>query len=206
MSIINEALKKAENLKKPESSPVMPPEKVFEPFRGIVPEEKTITPEDKIKVIPRPIVKKGTVVKKKASLGWFLLPAALAGIVVVAFLVFKYGSSIDIPLAGNSPKPSVSLPAPAQPVSPESAPQAKPDGNLITNLFNWASESKTSGMLDSRQFVLTGISNSGGTRAAIVNNEVVEEGASIGGARVISITDDKVDLQAGNKTVTLTLD
>ncbi|MDD5085059.1 MAG: hypothetical protein PHE61_03320 [Candidatus Omnitrophica bacterium] len=206
MSIINEALKKAGNVNKPEPPSLMPLEKVFEPFRGVTPEEKTIVPEDKIKVSPRPAVTKSPAVKKKANFGWLLPSVVLAGIVIVALLVFKYGSSIYIPLAGDSPKSNISLPSPAQPVSSESALQAKPETNLMSNLFNLKPEPKPAETLGNRQFLLTGISNSGGSRAAIINGEVVEESGSVDGARVISITDREVDLQTRDKTITLTLD
>jgi len=212
MSIINEALKRAEAEKKQETK-VSTKQNVFEPFRGVAVEE---APPVIKKKAPAPsfVPKKeiSTLQKAKRKYNWLLPMLVILG---MAAIVFRAIGPVYIPLDGIKPatKPFTKGEV-SQKKSVWGAPlrsmQQKDAGVLDTVVSETSdgyaegtapltySRSPVSLSYQRPNFTLTGISNLGGFRSAIINSRVVEEGDTVDGAEVIAISARKVRMKIGN--------
>ena len=132
----------------------------------------------------------------------------VAAVFVLGLLIAKFGFSTflspDAIRAGLPAAPSVAKAQPAERKSqaaippkaesplPVPAPQA-PFAPIITKM-----KPKESSAL-----VLSGVFSSREERYALINNQIVQEGDTIGEAKVVRITVDGVDLESGSEIIRL---
>lgn len=172
MSIILEALKKATKENPAEAPPFRTKERdeAIEIEKSYeTPELKPERPEIKIPEVSAPGLARPTLI-------------SLAIIVIGGFLLFFLLRERDLPVAGK-------IEPQAQPTSlaltEKSAPT--PEGYTPVNIFKIK--------VPNPRLTLNGIVSGIGKPAAIIDNKIVEEGASINGAKIVKIYNDKVELR-----------
>jgi len=128
--------------------------------------------------------------------------------VLIAKSFFSTFLSPEAIRAGLPPAPSVTKAQPAErksqasiPPSAESTPKA--EGPLPAPRALFAPIISKMKSKESTAFVLNGVFSSGEERYALINNQIIQEGDTIGGAKVISITVDGVDLESRGEIIRL---
>lgn len=226
MSIINDALKRAEQFRKWTSSEVLPVipsasrSEVAVLDEPLPPKVQPVTPRPKIKVeapteIPKPLPEK-KIETQAASPNSFLIVSLVGlsiSIVVALFLLLSHFSANQDAILNQSAAGSASgiqadatvlteIQAPAV-VSQAQTPTAqapKPEPKRIIR-----KERKTPRPPKS-QYQLTGVYGIGGSeRYAFINGKIVQTGGIVNDASVVSIDQNSVTLKRGSRVFVLTM-